>query len=104
VTLPFDRPFDLMFHVTKPASLSILAGLSGAAQRSGCHWAMFLTNDAVTLVSEPRMKSLIQSASRVIVCESSWDTFAPQQLCPVEKGSQTSNSEMISFANRVVSL
>jgi len=98
------RQFDLMFHVTTPASLNILVGLCGAAQRNGCRWAMFLTNDAVTLVSEPRIQPVIQSAIKVVVCESSWDKFVPEQLCPVEKGSQTDNSEMISFTDRVVSL
>jgi len=93
-----------MFHITTPAASNILRGLLGAAQRSGCSWGMFLTNDAVTLVHEPTLQPMLKSSEKVVVCESSWDTFAPKQRCPVEKGSQTSNSEMISFAKRVISL
>jgi len=98
------RQIDLMFHVTTLSSLNVLVGLCNAAQRNGCRWAMFLTNDAVTLATEPRIQSAIGSAEKVVVCDSSWEMFAPEQMCPVDKGSQTSNSEMISFANRVVSL
>ena len=99
-----SRKFDLMFHVTTPASLNILVGLCSAAQRNGCRWVMFLTNDAVALASEPRLQPVIKSAMRIVVCESSWERFAPEQVCPVEMGSQTSNSEMIGFARHVISL
>lgn len=98
------HPIDLMFHVSTPAALPILQGLCSAAQRSGCNWVMFLTNDAVVLASDPALQPAIASATITVVCESSWEKFCPEQPCPVEKGSQTSNSEMISFANRVVSL
>jgi len=99
-----NHSVDVMFHVTTLASLNILRGLCNAAQRRGCSWVMFLTNDAVTLALDTRLQSAMQSGDRIVVCESSWEKFATEQPCPVEKGSQTSNSEMISFAKRVISL
>jgi len=65
---------------------------------------MFLTNDAVTLALESRLQAAVHTAERIVVCESSWEQFVAEQDCPFEKGSQTNNSEMISFAKRVVSL
>jgi hypothetical protein len=39
-----------------------------------------------------------------VVCEESWHRFCPQLACPVEAGSQTTNSALMGEARKVVSL
>jgi hypothetical protein len=39
-----------------------------------------------------------------VVCEESWHRFLPGLACPVEAGSQTSNSALMGEARKVVSL
>jgi len=95
---------DIMFHVTTTASKKILQGLAGAAKRCGCRWTMFLTNDAVKLIQEPWFREATQSCRRIVVCEASWEKHNSSNQCPVEVGSQTTNSEMVSRARRLVSL
>ncbi len=80
---------------------------------------MFLTNDAVKLVKESWFAEATSSCDSVVVCEASWVRYAVTDSaqdsapntaqfsaghCPVETGSQTSNSEMTGRARRVVSL
>lgn len=95
---------DLLFHVSSPKANNILRGLTEATNRSGCRWSIFLTDQAVKLVLEPWFAAATTNSERVVVCAASWEQFTDSPSCPVESGSQTTNSEMVGNATRVVSL
>ncbi|MEG3617699.1 hypothetical protein V5T82_04455 [Magnetovibrio sp. PR-2] len=95
---------DVLLHLTTPESVKIALPLGVALTRAGASWACFLTNDGVLALDNPDFIAASESASRIAVCERSWDLYNPDHKCPVEKGSQTTNSTLMAEASKVVSL
>ncbi len=94
---------DLLFHITHRDAGRYLFPLIAAAGRRGVRVACFFTFDGVRVAADPKLKEAIGDG-RAVVCEESWHRFCPGQPCPVEAGSQTVNSALMSEAKRVVSL
>lgn len=95
---------DVLLHITSPQAAPIAAALGHALSEKGASWGCFLTNDGVTVLTDPAFEAALKSAARVAVCEHSWDLHMAGQECPAERGSQTVNSALMAEAARVVSL
>lgn len=94
---------NILFHVTTAASGSLLKPLALAARRAQASVAVFFTHEGVTSLRDAELVAAL-AGSRAVVCEESWHRFCPGLDCPVESGSQTTNSALMSEAERVVSL
>lgn len=95
---------DLLIIVSTPKAGAILRPLAEALGRTETDWAVFLTNDGVTVLADPAIMAALSSASHKVACHDSWNRFGKGVACPVELGSQTNNSEFFGQAARVVSL
>lgn len=94
---------ELLFHVTHRDASRYLLPLLEAAQRRSASVACFFTHDGVLVAAEPAVRAALASF-RAVACEESWHRYRPGEPCPVEAGSQTSNSALMAEAQRVVSL
>jgi len=95
---------DVLLHLTTPDAVHIAAPLGRALSRQGATWGCFLTNDGVTVLGDADFLNASGGAARIAVCEHSWDLHMPGRSCPVEKGSQTINSQLMAEASKVISL
>ncbi len=95
---------DILFHVTAPDSARLLQPLVAAAHRCGARFTCFFTHDGVLGLRDVALVAALRPAGRAVVCEESWHRFCPGLPCPVEKGSQTTNSALMGEAGKVVSL
>lgn len=94
---------DILFHVSHRGAGRYLFPLIAAARRRGARVACFFTYDGVLVAADPRLKDVLGDG-RAVACEESWQRFRPGEPCPVEAGSQTTNSALVAEAARVVSL
>lgn len=95
---------NILFHVTTSGGGALLAPLARAAHRQGASFAAFFTHEGVLGLREPALLAALADAERAVVCEESWHRFCPGLECPVEDGSQTTNSALMAEADRVVAL
>ena len=95
---------DLLLLVTNPQAGAITRSLARACDRAGIEWAVFFTNDGVMLLADPEVCSAVSQGGKAIACHESWDRYMQGRECPVELGSQTNNSELVTQARRIVSL
>jgi len=95
---------DILFHVTAPEGSRLLQPLAAAAHRCGTRFACFFTHEGVLGLRDAALVAVLHSAERAVVCEESWHRFYPGLPCPVEEGSQTTNSALMGEARKVVSL
>ncbi|MCP3869215.1 MAG: hypothetical protein GY703_14160 [Gammaproteobacteria bacterium] len=95
---------DILILITNPAAGGIAASLAAACKRAGSEWAVFLTNDGVKVLSENTVVNALKQADSAIVCQDSWGLHMAGVECPLELGSQTSNSGLVSLAKQIVSL
>ncbi|MDX9994134.1 MAG: hypothetical protein RBS28_02340 [Rhodocyclaceae bacterium] len=95
---------NILFHVTTPGGGALLAPLALAAGRKGAGFAAFFTHEGVLGLKDPALLAALAGAERAVVCEESWHRFCPGIDCPVEHGSQTTNSALMAEAERVVAL
>jgi|TARA_B100001094_G_C17481362_1_gene462077 hypothetical protein len=95
---------NTLLVITTRKSGKIAVPLMQGLSRAGENWGCFFTNDGVELIKETACQEAIKSAQRVVVCEHSWDTLVVDTRCPVELGSQTINSSMMTEVDRVISL
>ena len=95
---------DLLIIVSNPEAGAILEPLARALGRTNTHWAIFLTNDGVKVLSDPAIVEALGTAQHKIACHDSWERFGEGCYCPVNLGSQTNNSEFVGKAARIVSL
>jgi hypothetical protein len=95
---------DVLLHIATADAAAIAAALGRALNAEGAAWGCFLTSDGVKAVGDTNFAAASEGASRVVVCEHSWDQHMDGQDCPVERGSQTINSALMAEAERVVSL
>ncbi|MDP2811928.1 MAG: hypothetical protein Q8O34_17450 [Rhodocyclaceae bacterium] len=95
---------DILFHVATAAGGRLLYPLLLAARRAGCRSGAFFTHEGVLGLRDADLAAALAQADRVVACEESWHRFCPGLVCPVEAGSQTSNSALMGEAKKVVSL
>ncbi len=94
---------DILFHVSHRGAGRYLFPLIAAARRRGAKVACFFTLDGVLVAADPRLGEALGDG-RAVVCAESWQRFCPDRPCPVESGSQTTNSALMAQAGRIVSL
>lgn len=94
----------ILFVISNPKTADILLGLSNACARAKQQYSCFFTGDGVKLLENNEVLSAIGSADRKVACEHSWEKYFSTQELPIEQGSQTDHSAMISMVDRVVSL
>ena len=95
---------DLLIIISNPKSKPILLPLAQACTSEGINWAVFFTNDGVSMLGDEKLVKALCSTSQAIVCHESWDKFMSEKTCPLELGSQTNNSAMLADAIRVLGL
>lgn len=95
---------DILFHVSTAAGGRLLYPLLLAARRAGCSNGAFFTHEGVLGLRDTDLTAALTQADRAVVCEESWHRFCPDLPCPVEAGSQTTNSALMGEARKVVSL
>jgi len=95
---------DILFHVGTAAGGRLLYPLLLAAGRAGCRSGAFFTHEGVLGLRDTDLTAVLGTIERAVVCEESWHKFCPHLHCPIEAGSQTSNSALMGEAKRVVSL
>ncbi len=95
---------DILLLITNPAAGNIAASLAAACKRAGIEWAVFLTNDGVKVLSEDSVVVALKCADKAIVCQDSWGVHMAGVECPLDLGSQTNNSGLVSLAKQIVSL
>jgi hypothetical protein len=93
----------ILFHVTTAASGALLKPLALATRRANASFAAFFTHEGVMNLKDAGLVAALAGA-RTVVCEESWHRFCPGLDCPVENGSQTINSALMSEAEKVISL
>lgn len=95
---------DILFHVSTAAGGRLLYPLLLAAGRADCRVSAFFTHEGVLGLRDTDLAAALTQAERAVACEESWHRFCPGLPCPVEAGSQTSNSALMGEARKVVSL
>lgn len=93
----------ILFHVATEAGAHLLLPLARACRRGGHAFGVFFTHDGVLGLRSAELQAVLRGA-RAVVCQESWRRFYGEAACPVELGSQTTNSELIGKAGKVVSL
>ncbi len=94
----------ILIVVSNPKTANILLGISQACSRAKQHYLCFFTGDGVKLLQNEEIISSIETAERNVACEHSWEKHFSTKDIPIEKGSQTDHSAMISIVDRVLSL
>lgn len=94
----------ILFVISNPASTKALLGLTQACNRRKQPFLCFFTGDGVEILGDANVTEAISKAERAVVCEFSWAKYFPNQISPIEEGSQTDHSAMVSVVDKVVSL
>ncbi|MCS7101602.1 MAG: hypothetical protein NZL99_07900 [Burkholderiaceae bacterium] len=96
---------EIVFVVSTPEGARLLAPLARACRRRARTFGAFLTHAAVAALREPELAQALAGAARAVVCKESWLRYVGSDVpCPVELGSQTTNSLLCKQAGRIVSL
>ncbi len=95
---------DMLFHVGTTAGGRLLYPRLLAAGRAGCRCGAFFTHEGVLGLRDTDLAAALVYIERAVACEESWHRFCAGQVCPVEAGSQTSNSSLMGEAKKVLSL
>ena len=95
---------QLLFEVTSEGAADVLLQLARACDRIDVSWGCFFTGDGVLNLSSDDVSQALKTAVTAKTCEHSWQQHMGERTCPVELGSQTSNSSMVGDADRVISL
>ena len=94
---------DILFHVTTEGGAQLLLPLARACRRRGRAFGAFFTHEGVRGLLDAELQKALEG-SRAVVCEESWHRFCADAACPVELGSQTTNSALMGEEAKVVSL
>jgi len=94
----------ILIVIANPKSAEALLGFCGACSRAQQSYLCFFTGDGVKLLSDNTIIDAIKTAERNVACEYSWGKYFKSQEIPIEQGSQTDHSSMISMVDRVISL
>ena len=94
----------ILIVVSHPESTEALIGLASACSRHNQNYLVFFTGDGVKLLESNEVVDAISDAERAVVCEYSWAKHFANKKAPIEEGSQTDHSAMVSTVSKVVSL
>ena len=94
----------LLFVLSNPQSKPALKGLIGACDRAQVDFMCFFTGAGVAMLADTELTSLLAAAERAVVCEHAWGAYAPDDVPPIDSGSQTDHSAMIGSVAKVISL
>ena len=94
----------ILIVVSHPESTEALIGLTSACSRRNQNFLCFFTGDGVKLLESNEVVDAISNAERAVVCEYSWAKHFADKKAPIEEGSQTDHSAMMSTVSKVVSL
>ena len=94
----------ILFVVSNPKSKEALLGLAETCTRRRQTFLCFFTGDGVEILSDSQVIEALCNAERAVVCEHSWGKYFAEQTPPIEEGSQTDHSAMVSKVEKVVSL
>jgi len=94
----------ILIVIGNPDAVEALIGLASTCSRRDQPFLCFFTGDGVKILQNPEVLSAISKTERAVVCEYSWAKYFPDQQSPIEQGSQTDHSAMVSIVNQVVSL
>jgi hypothetical protein len=94
----------ILFVISNPESIQALIGLVDACARRNHPFLCFFTGGGVEILRDSKVINAISKAEQAVVCEFSWRKYFPNKQSPIEEGSQTNHSAMISHAEKVVSL
>jgi hypothetical protein len=95
---------ELLFLISSAKSGSVLVPLARACKRKKTSWSCFFTGEGVQQLKDPDLVKLLASANRAVACEYAWQEILGPNKCPIELGSQTTNSELMTETKRVISL
>jgi hypothetical protein len=68
------------------------------------HGLVSLPGKGIQQLKDPDLVKLLASANRAVACEYAWQEILGPNKCPIELGSQTTNSELMTETKRVISL
>jgi len=94
----------IMFEVSSGDSANLLVPLARACDRNAVTWSCFFTGDGVKTLAREEVLATVAGALKATACEVSWERHMGDQPCPVEIGSQTNNSAMVGYNDKVISL
>ncbi len=94
----------ILIVVSHPESHEALIGLTTACSRRNQEYLCFFTGDGVQLLESNEVVNILNDAERAVVCEYSWAKHFADKKAPIEEGSQTDHSAMVSIVKKVVSL
>jgi hypothetical protein len=94
----------ILFEVTSAKAAEVLVPLARACNRNSIPWACFFTGNGVKSLSGEDVKEIIAGAVKAVACEVSWTLYMGNDTCPIEIGSQTSNSALVGETDKVVSI
>lgn len=94
----------ILFEVTSADATNILLPLARACERNALTWSCFFTGDGVKTLALDDVRATLAGAAKAVACEVSWERHMGDQSCPVEIGSQTSNSAMVGDSDKIISL
>lgn len=94
----------ILILVSHPESKEALIGLADACSRRKQEFLCFITGDGVKLLDSDEVVDILKKAERAVVCEYSWAKHFTNRQAPIEEGSQTDHSAMVSIVKQVVSL
>ncbi|MBC8258257.1 MAG: hypothetical protein H8E38_04520 [SAR324 cluster bacterium] len=95
---------EILFHISSEKTGAVFAPLARACQRNKTSWACFFTGEGVKQLNDIDLVQLLSGAERAVACEHAWHENMGEKKCPLELGSQTNNSEMMTETTRVISL
>lgn len=94
----------ILILVSHPESKQALTGLAEACSRRNQEYLCFFTGDGVKLLEISDVIDVLKDAERAVVCEYSWAKHFTGKKAPIEEGSQTDHSAMVSIVEQVISL
>lgn len=94
----------ILIVVSHPESQDALVGLADTCFRRKQDYLCFFTGDGVKHLENSAVLKAVEGAERAVVCEHSWAKYFADQQAPIEEGSQTDHSAMVSSVRQVVSL
>ncbi len=94
----------VLFEVTSDGAANVLVQLARACDRTSVSWGCFFTGDGVLNLSSEEVIQALSTAVAAKTCEFSWEQYMGERTCPIELGSQTSNSAFVGDTDKMVSL
>ena len=99
-----NNGIKILFEVASGKAAEVLVPLARACNRNSIPWACFFTGNGVNNLVGEDVKDIITGAIKAVACEVSWELYMGDDTCPIETGSQTSNSALVGETDKVVSI